>query len=88
MAPVIPPNTVAIGALGKVSILPRFAGTLPGAGAAAGAKGGADGVVAASIMPVSWSADHRVVDGASMARFSADWKAYIEQPESMLCELR
>jgi 2-oxoisovalerate dehydrogenase E2 component (dihydrolipoyl transacylase) len=82
MAPVIPPGTVAIGALGKVAVLPRFASTLPG-----GAKG--DGaVVAASVLTVSWAADHRVIDGAMMARFSADWKRYVEAPDTMLLELR
>ena len=80
MAPVIPPGTVAIGALGKVSVLPRFASTLPG--------GKGDAVVAASVLTVSWAADHRIIDGAMMARFSADWKRYVEAPDTMLLELR
>ncbi len=89
MAPVIPAGTVAIGALGKVATLPRFASTLPGGGAGSHAPGsGGDAVVAARVLSVSWSADHRVVDGAMMARFHADWKAYVEAPESMLLQLR
>lgn len=39
------------------------------------------------IMSITWSADHRVVDGASVARFSNTWKGYIEQPSSMLSDL-
>ena len=80
MSPVIPPGTVAIGALGRVAVLPRFASTVPG--------GTGDAVVAANILTVSWAADHRVIDGAMMARFSADWKGYVEAPDTMLLELR
>lgn len=39
------------------------------------------------IMNVSWSADHRVVDGATVARFSNTWKGFIESPSAMLLEL-
>ena len=45
-------------------------------------------VVAASVLNASWSADHRVIDGATMAYFGNDWKAYVEEPERMLAELR
>ena len=65
---------VAIGALGRIQKLPRF-----------DSEGN---VVAASILNASWSADHRVIDGATMATFGNDWKAYVEQPELMLAELR
>jgi len=40
------------------------------------------------IMNVSWSADHRVVDGATVAKFSNLWKHYIENPDAMMTELR
>ena len=65
---------VAIGALGRIQTLPRFDEH--------------GDVVAASVMSVSWAADHRVIDGATMAQFSNAWKAYLEQPEEMLAELR
>merc|ERR1711871_470910 len=53
--PVIMPPQVAIGAVGKLQTLPRF---------------DSDGnVVPRTIMNISWSADHRVIDGATMARF-------------------
>ena len=75
-SPVIMPPEVAIGALGRIQVLPRF--------------GGPDGqqVVRASVMNVSWSADHRVIDGATMARFGNRWKGFLEQPASMLLHLK
>jgi hypothetical protein len=44
--------------------------------------------VSFQIMNVSWSADHRVVDGATMARFSNLWKYYLENPTAMLLETK
>ncbi|CAG0885817.1 unnamed protein product [Darwinula stevensoni] len=40
------------------------------------------------IMNVSWSADHRVIDGATMARFSNLFKSYLENPGLMLLQLK
>ena len=45
-------------------------------------------LVKASIMQVSWSADHRVIDGATMARFSNLWKGYLENPSLMILNLK
>ncbi|XP_027004399.1 lipoamide acyltransferase component of branched-chain alpha-keto acid dehydrogenase complex, mitochondrial-like isoform X2 [Tachysurus fulvidraco] len=72
--PVILPPEVAIGALGKIQILPRFD---------AGGE-----LVKAHVMNVSWSADHRVIDGATMSHFSNLWRSYLEQPTSMLLDLK
>ncbi|XP_063284488.1 lipoamide acyltransferase component of branched-chain alpha-keto acid dehydrogenase complex, mitochondrial [Pelobates fuscus] len=72
--PVILPPEVAIGAVGKIQVLPRF-----------DAKGQ---VVKAQIINVSWSADHRIIDGATMSRFSNLWKSYLENPSSMLMDLK
>ena len=44
-------------------------------------------LVKVSIMNVSWSADHRVIDGATMARFSNSWISYLENPQLMLLHL-
>ncbi|XP_053104851.1 lipoamide acyltransferase component of branched-chain alpha-keto acid dehydrogenase complex, mitochondrial isoform X2 [Hemicordylus capensis] len=72
--PVILPPEVAIGALGKIQVLPRFDSN--------------GEVFKAQIMNVSWSADHRIIDGATMARFSNLWKSYLENPASMLLDLK
>ncbi|WP_445424663.1 dihydrolipoyllysine-residue acetyltransferase [Alishewanella sp. HL-SH06] len=72
--PIINKPEVAIVALGKVQSLPRF-----------DAKGQ---VVARQIMQVSWSGDHRIIDGGTIARFTNLWKQYLEQPSSMLVAMR
>ncbi|WOT03642.1 dihydrolipoyllysine-residue acetyltransferase [Shewanella youngdeokensis] len=72
--PIINKPEVAIVALGKVQVLPRF---------------NADGVVEArKIMQVSWSGDHRVIDGGTIARFCNLWKLYLEQPQEMLLAMQ
>ena len=35
-------------------------------------------------MSVSWCADHRVIDGVTMASFSNVWKKYLENPALFL----
>jgi len=68
--PIISKPQVAIVALGRVQTLPRF---------------DVEGNVSAQkIMTISWSGDHRVIDGATMAHFSNTWKAFLENPASML----
>jgi 2-oxoisovalerate dehydrogenase E2 component (dihydrolipoyl transacylase) len=72
--PVIFPPQVAIGAIGRMQTLPRF---------------DADGnVVKAQIVNVSWSADHRVVDGATMVRFNNVFKQLLENPALMLLDTK
>ncbi|CAG8730739.1 5616_t:CDS:10, partial [Dentiscutata erythropus] len=44
--------------------------------------------VAKHIMPVSFCADHRVIDGATVSRFSETWKNLIENPALMSVKLR
>ncbi len=72
--PIINKPEVAIVALGKVQQLPRF-----------DSKGQ---VVARSIMQISWSGDHRVIDGGTIARFTNLWKKYLEEPSAMLVAMR
>ncbi|MEQ2219151.1 hypothetical protein XENOCAPTIV_013313, partial [Xenoophorus captivus] len=45
-------------------------------------------VTRAHIMKVSWSADHRIIDGATMCRFSNLWREYLENPASMVLDLK
>ena len=71
--PIINKPEVAIVALGKVQTLPRF-----------DEQGN---VKARSIMQVSWSGDHRVIDGGTIARFSNLWKSFLEQPSNMLMHM-
>ncbi|XP_049865929.1 lipoamide acyltransferase component of branched-chain alpha-keto acid dehydrogenase complex, mitochondrial [Pectinophora gossypiella] len=71
--PVIFPPQVSIGALGKIQVLPRF--------------DSAGNVVKAHILTASWSADHRVIDGVTMARFSNQFKKYLENPYTLLLDL-
>lgn len=35
---------------------------------------------------ISWSADHRVVEGAEMAAFCETWRSYVEYPERLIGE--
>jgi 2-oxoisovalerate dehydrogenase E2 component (dihydrolipoyl transacylase) len=72
--PIINKPEVAIVALGKVQALPRF-----------NAKGE---VEARQLMQISWSGDHRVIDGGTIARFTNLWKQYLEQPASMLLTMQ
>lgn len=42
-----------------------------------------ENLIKARVMCVSWTADHRVIDGATVARFSNTWKKYIENPSAL-----
>ena len=71
--PVINAPESAIVALGKIQRLPRFDEN--------------DQVTAVNIMQVSWSGDHRIIDGATMVRFNNLWKSYLENPLYMLAKI-
>ena len=82
--PLIPPTgQLAIGALGRTRPLPRFASEVPGAGKKATIED-PDRVVRRLIMPVSFTGDHRVVEGAELAKLVNRWKALVESPELWL----
>ncbi|KAF7837800.1 protein GAMETE EXPRESSED 2 [Senna tora] len=61
---------VSIIAIGRIQKVPQFA---------------EDGsVYPASLMTVNIGADHRVLDGATVARFCNEWKQLIENPELLM----
>lgn len=72
--PVIVPNEVAILGVGKSRTMPIF--------------DDAGQVTKGELVNFSWSADHRVVDGATMARMATKVRQFIESPELMLLNLR
>jgi len=71
--PIINKPESAIVALGKLQKLPRF-----------NDKGE---VEARFIMQVSWSGDHRIIDGGSIARFCNLWKSFLEEPSNMMMHM-
>jgi len=74
LAPVIVDKEVAILGIGKIKRIPAFDES--------------DHVVAKEVANFSWSADHRVVDGATMARAAEVVKGFVERPDSMMIHLR
>jgi 2-oxoisovalerate dehydrogenase E2 component (dihydrolipoyl transacylase) len=75
MSPIVTSPQVAIGAMGRIQRVPRFVGDTME-------------VEEAHIMNISWAGDHRVVDGATMARFHNTWKQYMESPVRMISNLK
>ncbi len=71
--PIINKPEVAIVALGKIQSLPRIDGQ--------------GNVVSRKIMTVSWSGDHRVIDGGTIARFNNVWMGYLQNPPTMLAAM-
>lgn len=73
-APRILPPQVLIAGIGRIQRLPRFADN--------------DSVCVSHVLNVSWAADHRVIDGATVARFCKLWQQYLEDPSYMILHLR
>ncbi|KAJ6259464.1 hypothetical protein Dda_5101 [Drechslerella dactyloides] len=74
VAPVIVTSEVAIMGIGRTKVVPAFD------------KHGA--VVPKTVVNFSWSADHRIVDGGTMARMASLVKRYCEEPELLVSKLR
>jgi 2-oxoisovalerate dehydrogenase E2 component (dihydrolipoyl transacylase) len=74
VAPVIVEGQLAIMGVGKIKTIPVFA---------------EDGVTVrpAQTVNLSWSADHRVVDGATMARMAQVVQKYLEEPGAMIVDM-
>ncbi|KAJ3172822.1 hypothetical protein HDU87_007824 [Geranomyces variabilis] len=81
--PVLVSSEVCIGAIGRIQRLPRFETVVD---PETGNK--KEVVVAKEILNVSFNADHRVIDGATVARFVSVWKNYLEHPATMSANLR
>lgn len=74
VAPVIVPTEVAILGVGRSRAVPVF--------------DDAGQVTRGDMVNFSWSADHRVIDGATMARMGNRVRELVESPELMLFEMR
>ena len=72
--PVINHPEVAIVAIGKIQRLPRFDDQ--------------GNVFSQATMNVSWSGDHRIIDGATMVKFNNHWLTFLQEPIKMLAHLR
>jgi 2-oxoisovalerate dehydrogenase E2 component (dihydrolipoyl transacylase) len=68
--PIVNAPEVAIVGIGRLQRLPR--------------PNDRDELEIRDIIQVSWSGDHRVLDGGTIARFCNDWKAMLEQPNDMV----
>ena len=68
--PIVNAPEVAIVGIGRLQRLPR--------------PNNDDELEIRDIIQVSWSGDHRVLDGGTIARFCNDWKALLEQPQDMV----
>jgi 2-oxoisovalerate dehydrogenase E2 component (dihydrolipoyl transacylase) len=73
LSPVLVTSEVAIGAVGKMRRVPVWEN---------------DAFVPRDVITASWSADHRVIDGATMARFVQEWRTYVESPSLLAAALR
>lgn len=76
MSPIVTSPQVAIGAMGQIQRVPRFT------------SDDSTEIHEAYIVNVSWGGDHRVVDGATMARFHTQWKTYLQDPICLIQELK
>ncbi|QSZ28950.1 hypothetical protein DSL72_003457 [Monilinia vaccinii-corymbosi] len=74
LSPIIVDSQLAILGIGKLRTIPAF-----------DAHGN---VIPKQVVNFSWSADHRVIDGATMARAAEMVRGYIEDPEIMLLHMK
>ncbi|KAH7626480.1 2-oxoacid dehydrogenases acyltransferase-domain-containing protein [Sordaria sp. MPI-SDFR-AT-0083] len=78
LSPVIVEKEVAILGIGRMRTVPAFS-TVPGE---------EDKILRRQICNFSWSADHRVIDGATMARAADVVRSIVEEPDVMVMHLR
>jgi 2-oxoisovalerate dehydrogenase E2 component (dihydrolipoyl transacylase) len=83
LSPVVVSSEVCIAAIGKIQKVPRFEDVKDEVTGQLVEK-----VVGKHVITVSFCADHRVIDGATVARFSREWKNLLENPILLSAELR
>ncbi|KAG5986026.1 hypothetical protein E4U43_005727 [Claviceps pusilla] len=76
LSPVIVDREVSILGIGRMRTVPAFDEHDP------------DRIVKRHVVNFSWSADHRVVDGATMARAAEVVRRVVEEPDMMIMHLR
>lgn len=75
LSPVVVDREVAILGIGRMRAVPAF-------------DGDSDRIVRKQVCNFSWAADHRVVDGATMARAADVVRRVIEEPDVMIMHLK
>lgn len=66
-------DAVAMGVVGRKQVVARYDGS---------------SFVPTDVVGTSWTADHRFVDGATLGRFHKSVRGYVEEPSTMLVEMR
>ena len=85
----------AILGVGRGRELPRFRAVGGGGGGGGGCRmgnsdgrSGGDAIERRLISTFSWTADHRVLDGATVARFAEEVAGYLSVPGRMVVGMR
>ena len=87
MSPVLVPPLVAMGALGRIHKVPRYPSSSVSMDHAA-VDDQEQQPVPTHVLYVSWVADHRFLDGATLARFHQAFARYASNPLLMLPQLK
>ena len=85
MSPVLVPPLVAMGALGRIHKVPRYPSSSMSMDHATVEE---EQPVPTNVLYVSWVADHRFLDGATLARFHQAFARYASNPLLMLPQLK
>lgn len=83
LSPVVVEREVAILGIGRLRTVPAFADDSDEGDSAASQR-----IVKRHVCHFSFSADHRVVDGATVARAAEVVRQLVEQPDTMIMQLR
>ncbi|EFX02527.1 biotin-dependent 2-oxo acid dehydrogenase [Grosmannia clavigera kw1407] len=83
LSPVVVEREVAILGIGRLRTVPAFADDSDEGEGAAGQR-----IIKRHVCHFSFSADHRVVDGATVARAAEVVRELVEQPDTMIMQLR